>query len=113
MGTKRLLHFGFALLLLSVLTAGLTWGLEGGEKIPPAPRLNGTFRNLDPGFWKASNWTRVRFYLLSLSTMVNREHAFAPLPSAMPDVDALRRNLHAPTVTWVGHSTLLVQLDGV
>ena len=41
MGTKRLLHLGFALLLLSVLPAGLTWGLEGGE-IPPAPRLHGT-----------------------------------------------------------------------
>ena len=87
MGTKRLLHLGFALLLLSVLTAGLTWGLEGGE-IPPAPRLHGTFRvsgaaitttsarsgsspdagrNLDSDFWSASNWTRVRFYLLGLS----------------------------------------------
>lgn len=113
MGMKRLLRPGLALLLLSVLTAGLTWGLEGSEKIPPAPHLHGTFRNLDPDFWKASNWTRVRFYLMGLSTMLNREHAFAPLPTAVPDVDALRRNGHAPTVTWVGHSTLLVQLDGV
>ena len=113
MGTKRLLRLGLALLLLSVLTAGLTWGLEGGEKIPPAPRLHGTIRNLDPGFWKASNWTRVRFYLQHLFTVLNRDHAFAPLPAAVPDVDALRRNGHAPTVTWVGHSTLLVQLDGV
>jgi N-acyl-phosphatidylethanolamine-hydrolysing phospholipase D len=112
MGTKQLFRLGLALLLLSVLTAGLTWSLEGGE-IPPAPRLHGTFRNLDPGFWRASNWTRVRFYLMSLSTMLNREHAFAPLPAAVPDVDALRQNRSAPTVTWVGHSTLLVQLDGV
>jgi len=110
--TKRLLRLGFALLLLSFLTAGLTWGLEGGA-IPPAPRLHGTFRNLSPDFWSASNWTRVRFYLLGLSTMLNSDHAFAPLPTAVPDVDALRRNRHAPTVTWVGHSTLLVQLDGV
>ena len=112
MGTKQLFRLGLALLLLSVLTAGLTWSLEGGE-IPPAPRLHGTFRNLDPGFWSASNWTRVRFYLMSLSTMLNREHAFAPLPAAVPDVDALRQNHSTPTVTWVGHSTLLVQLDGV
>jgi len=114
MGTKRLFRLGFALLLLSVLGAGLTWGLglEGGE-IPPAPRLHGTFRNLDPDFWSASNWTRVRFYLLALSTTLNRENTFAPLPAAVPDVEALRRNRHAPTVTWVGHSTLLVQLDGV
>jgi L-ascorbate metabolism protein UlaG (beta-lactamase superfamily) len=106
---KRL---GFALVLLSVLTVGLTWGLEGGE-LPRAPRLHGTFRNLDPDFWSASNWTRVRFYLLGLSAMMKLEHAYAPLPTAVPDVGALRKNRHAPTVTWVGHSTLLVQLDGV
>jgi hypothetical protein len=62
MGTKRLLHLGLALLLLSVLTAGLTWGLERG-KIPSAPHLHGTFRNLDPGFWSASNWTRVVYVM--------------------------------------------------
>jgi L-ascorbate metabolism protein UlaG (beta-lactamase superfamily) len=106
---KRL---GFALVLLSVLTVGLTWGLEGGE-LPRAPRLHGTFRNLDPDFWSASNWTRVRFYLLGVSAMMKLEHAYAPLPTAVPDVGALRKNRHAPTVTWVGHSTLLVQLDGV
>src|ERR1700730_15016574 len=101
MGTKRFFHLGLALLLLSAPTAWLTWGLEGGEKIPPAPRLPGTFRNLDPGFWSASNWTRVRFYLLGLSATVNREHEFAPLTAAVADVDALRRNRHAATVTWV------------
>jgi L-ascorbate metabolism protein UlaG (beta-lactamase superfamily) len=112
MGTKRRLRLGFALLLLSVLTVGLTWGREGGELLR-APRLHGTFRNLDADFWSASNWTRVRFYLLALSTRLNRGNAFAALPVAVPDVGALRRNHHAPTVTWVGHSTLLVQLDGV
>src|ERR1700687_3137515 len=97
----RFVRPGLALLLLSALTAGLTWGPESPE-IPPAPRLHGTFRNLDPGFWKASNWTRVRFYLMSLSTVLNREHAFVPLPAAVPDVAALRRNRHDPTVIWVG-----------
>jgi len=112
MGMKRRLSLGFALLLLSVLAVGHTWGREGGE-LPRAPRLHGTFRNLDPDFWSASNWTRVRFYLLGLSTLLNGEHAFVPLPAAAPDVGALRGNHHAPTVTWIGHSTLLVQLDGV
>jgi N-acyl-phosphatidylethanolamine-hydrolysing phospholipase D len=107
----RLLRLGFSLLLLCGLTAGLAWGLEGGE-LPRAPRLHGTFWNLDPDFWSASNWTRARFYLLDLSTILNRDRAFAPLPTAARDVGALK-NGHAPTVTWVGHSTLLVQLDGV
>jgi N-acyl-phosphatidylethanolamine-hydrolysing phospholipase D len=103
---------GLALLLLLVAVGGPTWGLEGGQ-LPHAPRLHGTFRNLAADFWSASNWTRARFYLLGLSTMLNSGHTFVPLPAAVPDVDALRRNRHAPTVTWVGHSTLLVQLDGV
>src|SRR5262249_46752830 len=64
-------------------------------------------------FRRASNWTRVRFYLLSLASITSRAHKFAPLPSAKPDVEALRGNRHEATVTWVGHSTLLVQLDGV
>lgn len=97
---------------MCVLAGGLTWGLEGGE-LPRAPRLHGTFRNLDPDFWSASNWTRVRFYLLGLSAMRTRARTFAPLPAAGPDVGALRGNHHASTVTWVGHSTLLVQLDAV
>ncbi|HET8575879.1 MAG TPA: MBL fold metallo-hydrolase [Methylomirabilota bacterium] len=37
----------------------------------------------------------------------------APLPAALPDVKALRENGHEATVTWIGHSTVLVQLDGV
>ena len=109
---QLLLRLGFPLLVLSILTAGLTWGLEG-DGLPRAPHLHGTFRNLDPDFWSASNWTRVRFYLLGASTMLKSNAAYAPLPSAVPDVDALRRNRQASTVTWVGHSTLLVQLDGI
>jgi N-acyl-phosphatidylethanolamine-hydrolysing phospholipase D len=111
MRQKVVLLIGVTLLLF-VAVGGPTWGLEDGD-LPRAPRLHGTFRNLDPGFWSASNWTRVRFYLLGASTMLKPEHAYAPLRSAVPDVDALRRNHQAPTVTWVGHSTLLVQLDGV
>jgi N-acyl-phosphatidylethanolamine-hydrolysing phospholipase D len=108
----RRLRLGCALVLLLVAAGGPTWGREGGE-LPRAPRLDGTFRNLDPDFWSASNWTRVRFYLLGLSTLLNRESAFTPLPSAQPGVAALRGNRHSATVTWVGHSTVLVQLDGV
>ena len=111
-GTKPLFPCGLALLLLLAAAGGPTWGLEGSE-LPRAPHVRGTFRNLEPGFWSASNWTRVRFYLLGASTLLKPDNAFAPLSSAVPDVGALRRNRQAATVTWVGHSTLLVQLDGV
>ena len=102
-------------LLLLAAAGGPTWGLEGSE-LPRAPHVRGTFRNLEPGFWSASNWTRVRFYLLGASTLVRPDRGFAPLPSAVPDVDALRRNHQAATVTWVGPTgqrvTLAQDLSG-
>jgi len=41
------------------------------------------------------------------------ERQVAALPLGTPDVQALRDNRSAPTVTWIGHATVLVQLDGV
>jgi len=35
------------------------------------------------------------------------------LPTAEPAITLLQTNRSQPTVTWVGHSTLLIQLDGV
>jgi N-acyl-phosphatidylethanolamine-hydrolysing phospholipase D len=103
-------------LLASAASVGVVPDLERGQagaELPRAPRRDGTFHNLDPGFHRASNWTRVRLYLLGLTGIVSSTRHFAPLPTAAPDVEALRQNHHDATVTWVGHSTLLVQLDGV
>ncbi len=114
-----------AVALLSALTlvlaalAGASPKVDGiddsrlGAELPRAPRKDGTFRNLDPDFRRASDWTRVRFYLLGFSSLLTGARHFEPLPSAPPDLKALRRNHHGATVTWIGHSTLLVQLDGV
>src|SRR6266446_319141 len=119
MRTRRLVPL-FAALLVGVLaTAGTTRGVEVnddsrlGAGLPRAPRRDGKFHNLDPDFRRATAWTRLRFYLLGFSALVSGERHFAPLPAAVPDVTALRNNHNAPTVTWIGHSTLLVQLDGV
>ena len=119
MRTRRLVPL-FAALLVGVLaTTGTTRGVEVnddsrlGAGLPRAPRRDGRFHNLDPDFRRASGWTRLRFYLLGFSSLVSGERHFAPLPAAVPDVAALRNNHSAPTVTWIGHSTLLVQLDGV
>ncbi len=104
------------LLLASAASVGVVPGLDRGQagaELPRAPRRDGTFHNLDPEFHRASNWTRVRLYLLGLTGIVSSTRHFAPLPTAAPDVEALRKNHHDTTVTWIGHSTLLVQLDGV
>lgn len=108
---------GLALALLALAPA--TPRAETGDdsrpqsEFPRAPRHDGTFRNLDPEFRHASNWTRLRVYLLSLAALVKGEHPFVALPVAVPDLTALRENHQRPTVTWIGHSTVLVQLDGV
>jgi N-acyl-phosphatidylethanolamine-hydrolysing phospholipase D len=108
-----------ALTLVLVALAGASPKVDGtddsrlGAELPRAPRKDGTFRNLDPDFRRASGWTRVRFYLLGFSSLLTGARHFEPLPSVPPDIEALRRNHHDPTVTWIGHSTLLVQLDGV
>ncbi|MGH7322803.1 MAG: MBL fold metallo-hydrolase [Candidatus Rokuibacteriota bacterium] len=58
-------------------------------------------------------WVRVRHFVRRLGPMIRGERVITPLATAAPDLAALRASGPAPTVTWIGHSTLLVQLDGV
>ena len=74
----RMAWFGLALCGLLLAAAGSFGASAGPERgdagafLPKAPRgEDGTFHNLDPGFHRASNWTRVRFYLLSLATITS------------------------------------------
>ena len=119
MRTRPLGRLVSALLVGALACAGTTRGVEVnddsrlGAELPRAPRDDGEYHNLDHDFRRASGWTRFSFYLLGFSAMVTGQRHFAALPTAVPDVAALRNNHHAATVTWIGHSTLLVQLDGV
>jgi N-acyl-phosphatidylethanolamine-hydrolysing phospholipase D len=72
----------------------------------PPHHVQGGFRNLDPRY--------------SYPLLLRARHVFraAPRRGPMPLVLAndgaeLRANGHEPTVTWVGHATLLIQIDGV
>ena len=108
---------GLALCLLG-LAPSTPWAEHGDDTRPSefqrAPRSkSGTYQNLDPDFRPASNWTRLRVYLFDLAARVTGDHPFHALPVAVPDLAALRDNHGQPTVTWIGHSTVLVQLDGV
>ncbi len=80
--------------------------------LPAATRVGDTFRNLDPGYHRASLWTRARSAIVA-GTWLAGERRVAPLPIVHPDVQALRANSSLATVTWIGHATVLVQLDGV
>jgi hypothetical protein len=86
--------------------------IEAYAGLGPAPHDAHGFRNLDPEFRRASWWRRTRFYLLGLSALLNGERRVAPLP-LFPSGISPRFPGAATTVTWVGHSTLLIQLDGI
>ena len=80
--------------------------------LPAAPRVNGAFRNLDSHYHRAGYLVRLRSLVLGATWLV-AEPPVVPLPVVGPDLAALRRNRSIATVTWIGHATLLVQLDGV
>lgn len=69
-------------------------------------------RSSDPAWSLASAWRRTAF-LLARSWNTTVHPRSARLPMEANDGTLLRQNLTAPTVTWIGHSTLLIQLDGV
>jgi len=82
--------------------------------VPGAPahhRQNG-FANVDPTYAPASGWTRFMFFVTRIwaATFTPRR---ADFPAVASDLPAILDNRGTPTVTWVGHSTLLLQLDGV
>ena len=85
-----------------------------GGPVPGAPahhRQHG-FANDNPDFARPPFWTRTKFFAARVwSTTFAPRHA--DLPRAANDGAALRANTGTPTVTWIGHATLLLQLDGV
>ncbi len=99
------------LLVATLLGAG--WAAVAGLA-PDAPRHHraGGFVNTNPEFTRPSRWVRTKFTLSRIWSTTFRSKS-ANLVRVANDGRALRNNQRKPTVTWIGHSTLLVQLDGV
>jgi L-ascorbate metabolism protein UlaG (beta-lactamase superfamily) len=102
--------------LLALLTGALVCvGCTGvGGPVPGAPahhRERG-FANVNAAHHPASAWVRTRFFVTRVwsSTFSPRTANF---PVVANEGAALRANAAQPTVTWVGHATLLIQMDGV
>ncbi len=76
----------------------------------PAHHAGDGFRNLSPGYAYPLLGRAVRLVRRGLEPDPPRGPPPAPVPN---DGAELRANGHAPTITWIGHSTFLVQLDGV
>jgi N-acyl-phosphatidylethanolamine-hydrolysing phospholipase D len=105
----------FALLLCAAWLLSLSPGC--GKVAEPLHEdrphiLQDGFRNTDQAFAPPSLWERIMF--IPARTWQTTFHTrTADLPFVENDGSALRNNRTETTVTWVGHSTLLIQLNGV
>ncbi len=101
------------ILALGVTLLGIGGTSAGGSvsNAPPHHRVVG-FVNTNPEFARPGRWVRTKFTLSRIWSTTFRPKV-ANLPRVANDGRALRDNHGTPTVTWIGHSTLLVQLDGV
>ena len=78
----------------------------------PAHHRQHGFANANPDFARPPFWTRTAFFARRIWASTFRPRTVT-LPRMPNDGAGLRANAAEPTVTWVGHATLLIQLDGV
>jgi L-ascorbate metabolism protein UlaG (beta-lactamase superfamily) len=98
-------------LVLGGLAAGCA-GPGGPKAGAPPHHLERGFRNLDPDYRRPPASARWPFFFKRI-WLTTFQPQTAALPRADNDGRALREHRVEPTVTWIGHSTLLVQLEGV
>ena len=84
------------------------------EALPESPlhHVAGRFRNSDPNFRRPSSLARLNFLFRRLWTSSITHRSFEA-PRVANDGAALRAGVVNPSVTWIGHSTLLIQMDGM
>src|SRR5262249_7993754 len=83
---------------------------SAGIDSKPAHHLASGFRNLDDGYHYDVGVRMAHFLSGAFGRHLPRG---TPLTVVANDGRALRANRGEPTLTWIGHSTFLVQLDGV
>ena len=116
LGQRGFVRKSVGLVLLLVVASVLLGGVlspraETPTKPLPAHHLGHGFRNLDVAY----HYTVVeRAQRLARRVLFEGWPARGAVPAVLKnDGAALRANGTTPTVTWVGHSTLLVQIGGV
>ena len=102
----------------SVLLALAFWMVGcagvGAESLPdrPAHHVAGGFKNTNPEFRRPDGWTRWRFLAARVWMSLVSPRAFEA-PRVANDGAILRAGTANPSVTWIGHATVLLQVDGI
>lgn len=101
-------------LLLALLLLIVACGSADTQPLPGRPlhHVEGGFRNVDPDFRPPSSWTRWNFVVRRLLATSFTPRSFEA-PRIANDGADLRAGIVNPGVTWVGHATVLLQLDGL
>ncbi len=111
MGGLKKIRRGSPLLVLALALASCV-GVGGAVPGAPAHHREYGFANTSLAHAPAGAFRRLAFFVGRVwSTTVSPRTA--TLPVVASDLAAIRGNPGADTVTWVGHSTLLIQLEGV
>ena len=77
---------------------------------PPHHRQHG-FANTNAAFERPGFWTVQAFRARRLWATLAATKPIPEFPRVANDGRALRDNREASTLTWIGHATLLIQLD--
>jgi N-acyl-phosphatidylethanolamine-hydrolysing phospholipase D len=105
--SRRLFTLGFILAIATLQVEGKPDPLFDSAPIDE----QGLFTNFQTDLSHGSTAVRLSFFLRRFGTMF-RSDSGAPKQVAN-DGGFLRSNTSIPTATWIGHATLLVQMDGV
>jgi N-acyl-phosphatidylethanolamine-hydrolysing phospholipase D len=107
---RSLLLFLCVVIVLAVVVDGSVSRAQSTRPEIPIHHLEQGFRNLNPAYAYPLVERAKRLVVRSIQGWPDRGR---PLEVLRNDGAALRANGINPTITWIGHSTFLVQVDGM